>query len=285
MLTKISFQESYIAEKEFEAKNGLKTDQTSIKPSLVGILSMTFLIAIIVQVNTVTGTLGTILLTEEYALSESDAMLYCSIVISTAGVASVAIMLIITRLLRNKMDERKILIFFGLIPIALGLAADIPVGSTPMPVHNCTSINTTLTENGVYQIKNLFASVRTQNLRESTFPGNYISQNFVESLQNNSSCSGCPVLEQPWCAYTPQISPYQLIIAHVFYVAPTMVAVCVGVAIYTKILGPSKLGVWMSLPSVASCAAKIGGTLWVMQVRYSFYSIKTGYSLIDVEFC
>lgn len=72
-----------------------------------------------------------------YAWSNEKAITIVGIGISLAGALAV-VMFAITSVLTKRFDERKVLIFLGMIPMTLGMLLHFPVGSTYPEMKNCT---------------------------------------------------------------------------------------------------------------------------------------------------
>ena len=53
------------------------------------------------------------------------------------------------------------------------------------------------------------------------------------------SCRGCPVVEQPWCAYTSYIPVVQMVLVYSLAVVPEAIIITIFQVIYAKILGES----------------------------------------------
>ena len=135
-------QESYIALKEFNAskkeKNQNGMDEICPKPNKIGAVTMLAVIGLTQNFESYRETLGTIIISEEYALPNQDALFYVSLVIAVVGAFSMCIMMIITRLVQGKVDERKFILFAGMLPLFIISLFSQPMSGTNMITHNCT---------------------------------------------------------------------------------------------------------------------------------------------------
>ena len=209
--------------------------------------------------------LGTIIVSEEYALSASKSLFYSTLLVSISGVAGSIGMLIFGKFVHGKFDERKLLLSSALIPIAIALLLDIPMGSNTMPTHNCSAGQNYSVGHYLKHPLSIVSNTQTifkSNLTVYNFELNKISS----SNDSTDNCLGCPVLVQPWCSYTPQLMPAQIIVLYTLSMIYFTIGLSIVMSIFAKVLGPSPLGVWMSLPSIASCFTRFLGSLWLVAV-------------------
>ena len=285
-------QESFIAEKEFTAKkNKISPDEREIhnKPDYLGAFVCIGIFGMLVNLTSFAESLGSIMVSEEYALSESKSLFYYSSLISISGIVSVIVMLIYKKFLFGKFDERMLLLSSAMIPLAIASLLDIPMGSNTMPTHNCTNgYLEQITPQNYSIVHNLKPPLSIVLDTQLAYESNSSAFNYdiiTSSSVNKSAdhCLGCPVLEQPWCSYTPQLIPAQIIVCYFLAVIPKTIGVSIVMSILVKVLGPSPLGVWMSLPSVASCFSRFLGSLWMVAV-YQHLGITYVYAFLGIEY-
>ena len=284
-------QESFIAEKEFTAKkNKISPDEKEIhkKPDYLGAFVCIGIFAMLVNLTSLAESIGSIMVSEEYAISESKSLFYCSLLISISGIASVIAMLIFKKFMFGKFDARKLLIS-SLIPLTITSLLNIPMSSNTMPIHNCTHDYLEQIALQKYSIVHdlkppLSIVLETQLPYESNSSAyNYDIVALASVNKSADHCLGCPVLEQPWCSYTPQLIPAQQIICYTIAIISNNIGISIVMGILVKVLGTSPLGIWMSLPSVSSCFSRIIGSLWMVAV-YQQLGITFIYAFLGIEY-
>ena len=318
-------QESYISSREFNATKNIPNkncqDEKWPKPNVIGAVTMVAVFGLTQNSVAYRETLGTITVSEEYALSNQDALFYVSLVIALVGIFSICMMLTITRLVQGKVDERKFILFAGLLPLFIVTLFNQPMSGTNMNTHNCsknsqgnyvlnisnTTYDDSVVSSNIMPVKNIsnfeirgskrpaehlnrhnfYISDQTlQNKDAKTFleraamlasksanlvnekksistmialNNNYLDfvderntgqysqekvnvpskefRSFTGQNASSDSCRGCPVVEQPWCAYTPYIPVVQMVLVYSLAVNPEVIALTMSQAIYAKILG------------------------------------------------
>ena len=256
------------------------------KPDYLGAFTCVVIFGILTNMTALSDSLGTIIVSEEYALSANKSLFYITLVVSISGVAGSIVMLIFGKYLLGKFDERKLLLSLAMIPISIALLLDIPMGSNTMPTHNCSTHNLENIMNKNYSVGNgLKHPLSIVTSTQTIFKSNLLDFNFElnKSSSSNGSadnCLGCPVLVQPWCSHTPQLMPAQIIVLYTLSMIFCTIGLSTVMAIFAKVLGPSPLGVWMSLPSIASCFIRFLGSLW-MVAAYQHLGITYVYIILS----
>ena len=106
---------------------------------MIGAVTMLVVFGVtILNIESSRETLGTIVASEEYALPDEVALLYVSTVISSAGVFSICMIMIVMRLVRGKVDDRKFILFAACIPLFILSVFNQPMSGIKMFTHNCT---------------------------------------------------------------------------------------------------------------------------------------------------
>ena len=128
--------------KEFNAskkrQNQNDLDEKCLKPSMIGTATMLTVYGLTQNFESCRETLGAIIVSEEYSLPNQDALFYVSSVIAIAGAFSIFMMLIITRFVLERVDDRKFFLFAGLLPLFIITLFNQPMSGTKMITHNCS---------------------------------------------------------------------------------------------------------------------------------------------------
>jgi len=286
------FKESSIAEKNFTTmQNKISPDERTIKnkPDYLGAFTCVAIFGFLGNITSLSASLGTIIVSEEYALSASKSLFYSTLLGSISGIVGGTSMLLFVKFVLGKFGERKLLLSSVMIPITIALLLDIPMGSNTMPIHSCSTGNLEKIINQNYSVGHdlkhpLSIVLNTQTI----FKSNPSAYNFElnKSFSSNGSadnCLGCPVLEQPWCSHTPQLMPAQIITLYLLSMICFTIGTSLVMSIFVKVLGPSPLGVWMSLPSIASCFIAFVGPLWMISA-YQHLGITYLYIILSSVF-
>lgn len=213
-------------------------------------------------------TLATPLTEDQYGIPDDQAVFYVSIVISGTGLLSIIYLMIVTRVTKN-FDSRKVMIFIGFVPVVAGMFLHYPMGTRPIVVANCSSevVHDTSLFNPRYYFDDS--------------PIEWIHRETTQGVNGTSpapeQCYGCPYEIQPWCLDTPQITPVQLILSFIITTLGFGVAMSYSQSVYTRILGPIPLGVWLSILAACSAVARITGPIWSSHV---YESLGTTYTYI-----
>ena len=113
-------------------------DEKCPKPNMIGAATMITVYGLTNNAPAYRETLGAIIVSEEYALSNQDALFYISFVNSITGIFSICMMLIITRLVQGKVNDRRFILFAGLLPFFIITLFNQPMSGTKMNTHNCS---------------------------------------------------------------------------------------------------------------------------------------------------
>ena len=313
------------ATKKVPNQNG--QDEKCPKPNMIGAVTMLAVYGLTKNSQAYRETLGAIIVSEEYALSNQDAIFYLSLVNAIAGILSICMMLIITRLVQGKVNDRKFILFAGMLPFFIITLFNQPMSGTKMNTHNCTKnsqgnyvfnvsnimYDDSVVSSNIMPIKNIYnfeskglerpaenlkrpsfynsdqtrllqnedaktvfersamlanKSASLVNMKQTintmiatnnnaldlvdernteyysqkqvTVPSNeflfLIGQNEVLDTSSDS-CLGCPVVEQPWCAYTSYVPVVQMVVVFSLSVTPEAIVITMFQAVYAKILG------------------------------------------------
>lgn len=252
-----------------QKNNYTKIVQETPKPDYIGVFVVAISFGLMVCYASVGETLATPLVTDMYGLSDGRAVFLVSVVLAVMDGFGILSLLIVTKF-TSKIDDRKLLIGLGIIPIVVGVLLHYPMGNKPIVIANCTAnLNDTITTT---TFSTFYEDSHHVNLKISDyFQDRDINHNFVNAKTSRGSnstedCNGCPYLTQSWCLDTPQITPPQLIISYCIAMAGLFFGMSFTQAVFSKILGPTPLGVWMGL--LAGCAAivRITGPMWISYV-------------------
>ncbi|CAB3367038.1 Hypothetical predicted protein [Cloeon dipterum] len=84
---------------------------------------------------------------------------------------------------------------------------------------------------------------------------------------NLTNAVGCPVVEQPWCEFTPAMTLPQVLIGYLFLSIGYPIGVTLLFSIFSKILGSRPQGVWMGLMMGTGSFARAIGSI-VLSIMY-----------------
>lgn len=243
------FTEHYIAAKEFKATQESSEPSSSEKPKELprpnyrGVAAMATSFGMLMYSASARETLATPLTIEQYGIQDDLAVMYCSIVIATTTALGIVVLMLVTRYTRN-VDTRKVLILAGFLPVVIGVFLHYPMGTVPIVPQDPECV-----------------------------------ANMTEG--DSQVCPGCPLDEQPWCETTYQITPAQLIITFFIVNNGFGIAMSYCQSVYTKIFGPTPMGVWLSLLAACSCLARMTGPMWSAQV-YEHWGTKYTYIILGI---
>ncbi|XP_018015301.1 major facilitator superfamily domain-containing protein 8-like [Hyalella azteca] len=253
------FQEHPIAVKEqalVSKKDGNEKPLQLPKPDYLGIGGILFAFFFVLFIYVLLDALAEPFVTDMYAVTDDYAMVAVGIALAGAGLVCVGGFIGTTRLAKIY-DERKLLIFLGLIPEVIGTCLYIPMGNTPIQMSNCS-------DTGPPEIFSN-TSLMMADFTLPTFPpyGSFYSSLLREDSVDSEGCTlGCPT-NQEWCTHVPQSSISQVLVAFIITMSAYPVVNGLTQAIFSKMLGPRPQGLWMgvltgvgSFRSTEGCAAK-----------------------------
>ena len=266
-------QEAYNSKKE--DNSSLLDKKSSIKPDYIGAVLLCITFCVSMCNTSLFETIGAQFISDQFAVSNSTAAYYLSMYFLIAGLGSVGVLFLVGKF-ACRFEERKLLIFGGLLPMAISLLMRYPIGNIPLPISNCTasSINISDTADNTY-----FANKNTYLLQKDISENEFSKYLEVPTsiLQNNSSiliqndptriCSlGC---NQQWCKTTNKITIPQLVISLVINMFSYAVSVSIVQSVLSKVLGSSPQGVWMGIFTGSAAFGRITGPIWMSQI-YSY---------------
>ena len=237
-----------------------------LRPNYVGAICVSTVFACLFVVPSISETLATPMVTDLYGISDAEAIFYVSIVLSIVILIAIITMLVVTRLTK-RFDDRKVFIFLGYIPLVISIVLHYPIGNKPIAIANCTSEYSNLSNRfssaNNYDLSFIANTDRFSNLGYEDHSSYEADNNITEG------CYGCPYESQPWCLTTPQITPPQLLVAFIFTRCSFVIGMSLSQVIFTKILGPKPLGLWMSLLSTTSSLGRIISPIFMSHVYVS----------------
>jgi len=259
-------------------------------PNKLAVTGINLMFVALMLVPSVRETLATPLVADQYGLSDSKVVFVTSLTVCVTNLLAAGILLG-TAKLTSKMEDRKALLFCALLPLLLSIALHYPIGDTPIQYANCTSTDTTvmlieINEENASPLHPLNHYSTTEKAPSNTsniitvLPSFYMS---IEDKEEEDGCYGCPLEEQPWCLTTPQITPPQLVVAYTLTRTSSTTAITFTQALYSKILGPNRQGLWMGILSSASAVARISGPLWISSLYEGYGTIYTYLALFLIE--
>ncbi|KAK4306513.1 hypothetical protein Pmani_021658 [Petrolisthes manimaculis] len=279
------FKERRIAAKEAELQMRKTHDNNTNRlpepdrMALVTVLSSFF---IFLMVYVLLETLLVPMCIDLYAWSDEMAVTVVGIGLSIAGAGSV-LTFIMAGCLSRRMDERKVYVFMGILPMMLAMLIHLPMGSTYPKIKNCTIVTTTpipfnITTTTMPTIHILPLNLTTITAAPTihTLPNNKADEDTIDPIANtltrrrrhttmgNNTCTdvGCPA-EQEWCFNTPIIEKSQLVVANMVALLGYPIAFTLASALFSKILGPKPQGVWMGILTSTGSLSRITGPILV----------------------
>lgn len=263
------FQEHNIAEKEAKYLQQQRKEEEKERklpkvdyPAVVCVLGAFF---IILLVFVLLETIAVPMVIDMYAWTSDFAVTVVGIGMSIVAFITL-FMFALGSILAKKYDERKVMILLGLVPTMLSMLIHFPMGSNFAKMQNCTTEGSQIAFS--VNIATPLATLNISNTEESAFEGLSRQKRFAIDGGGSSGCGnsssgydcslGCPQ-DQEWCLYTPIVEIWQMALADVTAVIGYPVAFAILSSLYTKILGPRPLGLWMGiLTSVGSLSRTLG---------------------------
>lgn len=269
--------------------NSLQPSKKMPKPNYVGVYTQCLMFGIIVLIPSLRETLATPIVLDQYGLSPDDGVFYVSITLSVTGLLAIIIMMVVSRLTRN-IDDRKVLVALGFAPLLLGLLFHYPIGNKPIVYANCSSIAPELSTEQVLLSDRTAVFSQQETFSNLSHRGTYYSDVIYSTTSEpkttanfDQECYGCPYLQQPWCLDTPQITPPQLIASYLIMITGFAICISFSQSVYTKILGPTPLGLWMGLLAIMSSIARITGPIWLSYIYENYGTIYIYFILFGIE--
>lgn len=258
------FTEYNIADKEREMLKLSRQDDENMKlpkPNYVGICGVLFAFFIVLNMYVLLETLAVPFVMDQYAWSESKAMIVVGVALSAGGLLS-SFIYVLNGILSKKYDERKVVILLGLLPMIVGTFLFLPWGNGKIHIQVChlAGDNTTT------------VMTTTELTTASGTPEtDYISYLLAEATNDTTQiCDyGCPA-SQTWCENTPKLPEVQLLIAFIITFSGYPVAQGIIQAIFSKMLGPKPQGVWMGILTGVGSFSRIMGPIFVSYVYTDF---------------
>ncbi|CAL8071554.1 unnamed protein product [Orchesella dallaii] len=255
------FRESDIAVREAQMKakltqkNGgnLINDNNrwnNLRPDYTG-LSVIVVTFFIVFFNFVLlETLGTPVSIDQFGWSHETAITNVGLTMIISSVVSTSIFFLIPRL-AMKIDERILLVGFGIVPMIIGRLFFFPFSgdSPPMREFACISHET------------VYDNVTQAECVESGYHWDVVQH-------------GCPA-SQTWCFEMPALSP--LIVAIGYAICTLGFPFCIALTqtIFSKMIGPRPQGLWMGALTSISSLSRVIGPIFVTFIYTNYGTIVT----------
>ncbi|XP_059487395.1 major facilitator superfamily domain-containing protein 8-like [Neocloeon triangulifer] len=159
----------------------------------------------------------------------------------TAGAVVALVTFTTLKPLTKRFDERSIMLYGGFFLMVVGRILHIPWGDAPPPLKTEAMI----------------------------------------ANANNQEVVGCPVDEQPWCAFTPAMTITQLFLGYFFTSVGYPIGITVIQTLFSKILGPRPQGVWQGVMTGSGCASRVLGPVFLSYIYVKLGTVWT-FSLTTV---
>lgn len=226
-------------------------------------------------------TLAVPLLTDQYAWGSDKAIIVVGVLTVCTGFVAIFMVFILKKFL-YKYDDRKIVLFLGLVPILLGTFFYMPIYTNiPIPRSNCTENGGTESFLAMYSY---FVKLPTEGYHQPI-----LSSTSDDQSTNQNCTAGCPI-DQTWCDDVSQIPLAQFLSANILIVIGFPISSAIIIGVYSKTVGNRPQGMWMAFLSEVLCVARIVGPVFASYVytRYgtivSFASITIGMIIGIISF-
>ncbi|KAF2367711.1 Major facilitator superfamily, partial [Trinorchestia longiramus] len=251
------FQEYSIAEKErdlLQKRGGGSTDKALKLPKVdvIGIIGILFAFFFVLFIYVLLEALAEPFVTDMYAVDDDYAMVAVGIALAGAGLICVG-GFIGTSKLAKIYDERKLLIFLGLIPEVIGTCLYLPFGDTPIQMSNCSD-----SQEAQLMTDLLMSKIGAVVPPEPKYDAFYSSLLREDGLSGVNCTLGCPT-NQDWCTYVPMTSLAQLLVAFVITMMSYPVVQGLSTSLFSKMLGPQPQGLWMGVLTGVGSFARVTG--------------------------
>jgi len=250
--------ESNVAAKEYAMKNkssGLDEGHTykqedfkwsQLRPDYVALFVLVVAFFVMLFNFSLLETLAAPVIMDQFGWSSKQAVRNLGIAMTISSTFSIFLFFSVGYLSR-RFDERKLLVFCGIIPMLIGRVFFF---SFPGPVAPMRKLGCLLPPT------NLEISYN-QTLCSS------LGLDWVE-VQH-----GCPA-EQEWCFNIPALTPTMVVIGFVFGAIGYPYCVTIPQTLYSKVLGPRPQGTWNGLLSGVVSLAKIIGSVFLVYIYQNF---------------
>lgn len=290
-------QEYNIAEKE-RAHNQKSNEVLKLpKPDYIGVVGLLVAFFFSLFIYVLLETLAEPFVTDQYAVSDEHAMVSVGIALVIGGLLSTG-MYVVTTKLAKIYDERILMIFMGMIPIAVGTYLYLPMGNTPIVMSQCaneTSMATTFAMESTTPANdalwNKFHAIPVVESHEKQFDFFYASLRTNDVSEEDKNCTlGCPQ-SQEWCNTVPMLPLAQLIVAYVITITGYPVVQALSQALFSKMLGPQPQGLWMGILTGVGSLSRIAGPVFVSYVYtyngtyWTFGTLAVGMTISVIELC
>ncbi|RXG52608.1 Major facilitator superfamily domain-containing protein 8 [Armadillidium vulgare] len=280
-----SLKECNIVEKEHHQKSAQtstsETSSSSSKPDLYSIAGLLTSYFFSMMIFVFMETLAVPLLTDQYAWGSDKAIIVVGVLTVCTGFVAIFMVFILKKFL-YKYDDRKIVLFLGLVPILLGTFFYMPIYTNiPIPRSNCTENGGTESFLAMYSY---FVKLPTEGYHQPI-----LSSTSDDQSTNQNCTAGCPI-DQTWCDDVSQIPLAQFLSANILIVIGFPISSAIIIGVYSKTVGNRPQGMWMAFLSEVLCVARIVGPVFASYVytRYgtivSFASITIGMIIGIISF-
>ncbi|KAB0801874.1 hypothetical protein PPYR_04060 [Photinus pyralis] len=214
-------------------------------------------------------TLATPLTMDQFAWSKADALYYMGILMSVGAVIACASFIAIDPLCKQ-FTEARVMLWVGVLFMALGRVLYIPWGSTTPQMYN----DSIILGNASCVVYNPTDVGNISTYNESLYEDNLEFTNINQTCYNATEMLGCPS-SQEWCSYTPVLTIAQFLLGYVLTALGYPVGVTLIQSIFSKVLGPRPQGVWMGLMTGSGCLSRVLGPVFVTYIYTEFGTIWT----------
>lgn len=216
-------------------------------------------------------TIGVPFVSDQYGWDDDKAVTYVGIFLCIGGFGMM-ILFYLSTVLAKIIDERIVLILFGIVPISLGCILFMPFGHNEMVLQECNwdLSNSTISTYDIGKELNLHVGIHNETNYIVDEIQMYFTSTPLMSSSSLSPCSaGCPAT-QVWCKYVPQLALPQMIIAGLFLMAGFPMAQSITLGIYSKLIGHRPQGLWMALLTLVGTISRVVGPITVGYLYTNF---------------
>ncbi|TRY68880.1 hypothetical protein TCAL_11023 [Tigriopus californicus] len=261
------FKEFDVAEAEAEEGRRLDPSNNNLSPpDMVVTISCIFNFFIYLINFVILETLGTPLCIDQFGWTESEAILYLGIAMSVGGIISVICFATVGPL-SKRFDERKMIIFIGLIPMIIARLIMMPFPGLPPPRSPETFNRSSPFSSYMYSDE-----MSTDDWSYWNRIGPQMFNGRAKVPCESESSDSCPY---DWCTKIPGLNIVQFFVG--FLIAfggyPYCTALCQS--IFSKALGPRPQGLWMGALTAGGSLARVLGPIFVTFVYQSLGTYAT----------
>ena len=219
-----------------KGENNQIYDYNIPKPDYIVTILLFIIYGITVFNYTVMEALTTPIALDEFGWTESQATFNTSLILAAAFLTGFCSFLSM-KYLSRWFDERLLYIFLALIPVTVGRLFFLPIPGheSPPTIANLTQI--------------CYGYESTDGIVEE-------SRSF-RNVECSSTSDEAPLCSHCWCLDQPALNVWQLVVGTVLIFGAHSYAITLTQTLFSKVLGPRPLGVWMGTLNAVSAGTRV----------------------------